>query len=496
MAADFGRQCVSPQLWEAAVDGHYVVTGEQSGAASQAVALFARTGRVVSGAIAVLTVAMLLSLASYLWDWSDVLFEGDTPEMDEWLALVGAAWLPVVAVLAYRLVRVNRELAETAQDALDAFADTVHTAHGWVWRVDTDHRIVYSSAGIRELLGYEPDEVVGRDALDLLVLDEDRDQVRSDVRARQDGWQNWQTRVRHRDGSVRHVRSSATPVHGKGGRLMAYRGFTADITAEVLAAATEQAEQMRHHAIRSRIEQAVHDPDALQIAFQPIIDLRAQKIVGMEALSRFTAEPYRTPDVWFDEAWQAGLGPELELHAITLACRRIGELPDGAYLSINASPATILDDRFARTLQELHVDLHRLVVEVTEHAEVADYPGLADAVARLRLHGGRLAVDDAGAGYASMQHILRLRPDIIKIDRGIVADLDHDAARHALVTAMAGFAASLNLAVVAEGVETDDELAALRTAGISNVQGYLLARPSLDPAPQWVMSAGMVASSR
>jgi PAS domain S-box-containing protein len=473
-----------------AADGQSVVTPPPTGAAdtaSQTAAVFTRTRRAVSAAIAVLAVSMLLSLASYLWDWSDVIVDGEGPESDEWLALTGAAWLPVVGVLAYRLVRVNRSLAETAQEALDAFADTVQTANGWVWRIDPDHRIVYSSGGIRALLGHEPDEVIGRNAFDLLILDEDRQEVLADVEASrsQDGWQNWQTRVRHRDGSVRHVRSSATPVHGKGGRLIAYRGFTADVTNEVATGMAEQAEQMRRHAIKTRIEQVILDPDALRIAFQPIIDVHARRIVGMEALSRFAGEPYRTPDVWFDEAWQAGLGPELELHAITLACRHLDALPADAYLSINASPVTILDDRFTATLRALHGDLRQLVVEITEHAAVADYPGLTEAVVGLRDLGARLAVDDAGAGYASMQHILRLRPDIIKLDRGIVADLDHDVARRALVTAMAGFAASLNMTVVAEGVETGEELTALRTAGIGHAQGYLLARPSFDPAPQW-----------
>ncbi|MEU4426557.1 EAL domain-containing protein [Actinoplanes sp. NPDC024001] len=450
----------------------------------------ARTRRVVSSAVVVLTVSMLLSMGSYFWDWSDVILDGDVPERDEWLALAGGLWLPVVAVTAVRLVRVHRALADTAQEAVDAFRDTVATAPGWVWRVDADNRIVFSSPGVRELLGYEPHEVIGRDALDLLVLDEDRAEVLAGIEQSRltDGWRDWQTRVKHRDGGIRYVRSSAIPVRGKRGTVLTYQGFTVDVTAEVAAAVAEQAERARRSAARMHVEQVLRDPAALQIHFQPIMEIDGSRIVGVEALSRFSAEPYRPPDAWFAEAWQAGLGPDLELHAIALAVGQLPCLPDGAYLSVNADPQTVLDDRFAGLLAGLGPAAARIVVEVTEHAAVSDYETLALAVQRLKRIGVRLAVDDAGAGYASMQHILRLRPDIIKLDRGIVAGIDHDVARQALVTAMAGFAASLTMTVVAEGVETAAELAVLARAGVGTAQGYHLARPApaselRSPAP-------------
>jgi EAL domain-containing protein (putative c-di-GMP-specific phosphodiesterase class I) len=195
-------------------------------------------------------------------------------------------------------------------------------------------------------------------------------------------------------------------------------------------------------------------------------------------LARFAGQPYRTPDHWFAEARRVGLGVELELYAVTLASQQLPELPDQAYLSVNLSPQTILDDRLGRLLMDVDAGVRRVVVEVTEHAAVDDYDALSDAVQWLRRLGVRLAIDDAGAGYASMQHVLRLRPDIIKLDRAIVAGIDGDLARRALVTAMVSFASSLDMTVVGEGGETAGELAVLADTGVQNAQGFFLARPA------------------
>lgn len=443
------------------------------------------TQRALSSAIVVLTISSLLALGHYLWDWAGVVFGDTEPRLDEWVALAGVLWLSVVAVTVARLVRVHRALAETAQTATEAYHDAAHSAQGWVWRVDPDHRYVYTNPAVEQILGYRPGDLIGRCALDLMFLPEDRDFILADIKNSRvtNGWQNRQARMVHRDDSVRWVRSSATAVHDRDGRLVAYQGFTTDITAEVAARELADAEESRKLGMRDRTRQALCDPAALQVLFQPIYDLRTGRIAGCEALSRFAGVPYRTPDVWFAEAWEAGLGPDLELHAITEAVRRLGLLPDGAYLSVNAAPQTILDDRFERLLAALGTDAGRIVVEVTEHAAVADYDVLAEAVQRLRGTGVRFAVDDTGAGYASMQHVLRLRPDVIKLDRGIVAGIDQDIARRALAAAMVSFATSLGMSVVGEGIETAGELAALVEVGVRHGQGYHLARPAPLDAP-------------
>ncbi|SDS86875.1 PAS domain S-box-containing protein [Actinoplanes derwentensis] len=443
------------------------------------------TRRALSSAIVVLTISSLLSLGHYLGDWYDVLAGGGTPKLHDWVALAGMLWLLVVAATVRRLMRVHRDLAETAQTATEAFHDAASSAQGWVWRIDTDYRYTYSNPAVEAMLGYRPDQIIGNRSIDLFFLPEDQAAIRTEVNASRvsNGWQNRESRMLHRDGSIRHVRSSATAVHDRDGRLIAYQGSTADITAEYIARTAAEAATAHQTGMRDRTVRALRDPAALQILFQPIHDLHTGRIAGYEALSRFAGTPYRTPDVWFAEAWQAGLGIDLELHAITLAVRQLELMPPTAYLSVNAAPQTILDDRFAALLTGLGPDAARIVVEVTEHAAVADYDTLAAAVQRLRRTGVRFAVDDTGAGYASMQHVLRLRPDVIKLDRGIVAGIDLDVARQALATAMVTFAASLGMSVVGEGIETAGELAALTQAGVRNGQGYFLGRPApLTPA--------------
>jgi EAL domain-containing protein (putative c-di-GMP-specific phosphodiesterase class I) len=121
--------------------------------------------------------------------------------------------------------------------------------------------------------------------------------------------------------------------------------------------------------------------------------------------------------------------------------------------------------------------LHRLIVEITEHATVADYEKLHAALRPMREAGLRLAVDDAGAGYSSLRHILDMQPDFIKLDIGLTRNIDLDPARKALARALVGFAKDTGCRIIAEGVERQSELDALRSIGVTKVQGYLLGRP-------------------
>lgn len=219
-------------------------------------------------------------------------------------------------------------------------------------------------------------------------------------------------------------------------------------------------------------------------ALQPIADLATGRVTGAEALARFEVEPRRAPDVWFGEAQEVGLGAELEISAVRAAVRRVDELPEGAYLSVNVSPPVALLPDFLQAVEDVHPT--RLVLEVTEHARIEDYDRLEDGLRPLRERGVRLAVDDAGAGFASLRHILRLRPDYIKLDLSLTRDVDTDPARRALAVALTTFASEIGAAVVAEGIETASELRALRDLGVGYGQGYFLARPSFDPVPAYV----------
>lgn len=235
-----------------------------------------------------------------------------------------------------------------------------------------------------------------------------------------------------------------------------------------------------HNEIKERVL-GVLDNGELRIVYQPIHCLVSRRILGFEALSRFSALPVRAPDVWFQEAAQVGLGERLEMAAIERALAALDRLPADAYLGINVAPEYAINGALARTLAGRA--LHRISIEVTEHVAIGDYAAFAAAVTPLRERGARLTIDDAGAGYASFRHILKLQPDTIKLDMSITRDIDSDRTRRALAAALVRFAAETGSAIVAEGVETESELATLRALGITQAQGYLLGRPSpLDKA--------------
>lgn len=243
-------------------------------------------------------------------------------------------------------------------------------------------------------------------------------------------------------------------------------------------------EQAQAAALRAEKEQAerilkVLERGLIKMVFQPIADLADGSVTGVEALARFAVEPSRTPDVWFEEAGAVNLREELELAAVRLALAHPELLPEGTYLSINLSPQTVTSARFAELLPD--VPAKSVVLEVTEHARVDDYGAIGEALHDFRGRGGRLAVDDAGAGFASLKHILRLAPEVVKLDHEVAQGIDADRPRRALAAALISFAFDIGAEVVAEGIETQAEVDALRELGVSYGQGYFLARPGPIP---------------
>jgi EAL domain-containing protein (putative c-di-GMP-specific phosphodiesterase class I) len=213
------------------------------------------------------------------------------------------------------------------------------------------------------------------------------------------------------------------------------------------------------------------------LALQPIVDVLTGVASGVEALARFDSP--HPPDVWFAQAEPVGLRLPLELAAARTALGALERPGHVGYLSLNLSADAILSDGFAALVAS--VDPRRLVVEITEHAAVEDYEAVTRALQRHRAAGLRLAVDDAGAGYASLRHILQLRPDFIKIDLSLVRDIHLDPVRQALVTSLVTFAGSVDAVLVAEGVEQQPELDMLVRLGVRQMQGYLLCAPCADP---------------
>lgn len=215
------------------------------------------------------------------------------------------------------------------------------------------------------------------------------------------------------------------------------------------------------------------DRREFDIAFQPIVELKSRAVVGYEALSRF--DDGVAPDHRFAEAFAAGLGADFELAAVELASERSAGLPLGAFVSINISPDVLVGGG-ERLRRALPTD-RETVLEVTEHVPILDYARLRAAVDTL--DGVGLAVDDAGAGYASMRHILELKPAFAKLDISLVQGIDRDEVRQSLAAGLVHVANRSGFRLIAEGVEHESEAQLLQELGVGLGQGYLFGRPAV-----------------
>ncbi len=223
------------------------------------------------------------------------------------------------------------------------------------------------------------------------------------------------------------------------------------------------------------------EPGQLRCVVQPVVRTSDGLVLGYEALARMSVEPRHPPNWWLDRAAGISLRGTLEL-ACLAAAASLGDPPADRMLFVNLSPSTLKDPTAIGLLDSLP---SRLVIELTEQEEVADYEELRDHLAPWLSRGVRLAVDDTGAGYSSLRHVIELKPDFLKLDRELVREVDQDRNRLALIRAVVAFASEVGTSVIAEGVETQAELDTLREAEVHLVQGYLLARPN-EPWPSVV----------
>ncbi len=236
-------------------------------------------------------------------------------------------------------------------------------------------------------------------------------------------------------------------------------------------------ERRRDREMRADLMRVIERAD-LQVAFQPIIDLTSGRCVGVEALARFP-EPFTRPDRTLSHAQRLGLSLELERLVVIEAWKILPELGSGQFLALNLSPDALVE-LARRANQRNDLPLSQLVVEVTEHSVIDCYAPLSEELAPLRERGLRIAVDDAGAGYASLRHVLELRPDFVKVDRSLIHGIARDRTQRVAVGAFQSLAQDLQAVVVAEGVERSEDLDVALELGLQAAQGYLLGRPSTD----------------
>jgi PAS domain S-box-containing protein len=228
----------------------------------------------------------------------------------------------------------------------------------------------------------------------------------------------------------------------------------------------------RSDLVKQRMKRILADRSFSPV-FQPISTLVSNaEPVGYEALTRFADGT--PPARMFAEAHSVGMGLDLEVACLTAALAAAETLSPECWLSLNVSPEVILDMTELSTL--LAGQSRTIVLEVTEHAEVGNYRAMRHAFRRLG-PTVRLAVDDAGSGFASLRHVVELRPQFLKLDVSLVRHVDRDLTRQAMVAGLTRFAQRARCEVIAEGIEERAELEMLRELGVSFGQGYLLGRP-------------------
>ncbi|HUR13129.1 MAG TPA: EAL domain-containing protein [Mycobacteriales bacterium] len=373
-----------------------------------------------------------------------------------------------LGVASYALRRQGhlRTLLRRSRDRVEAM---IATTEADPWECDMLGNITYAGPGFAAHFGYELAEIKQFNLRELIhPLEYER---LTEHVARGVGWQGERWRCLLSDGSEQWFMGSAVPLLGPRGQVVGYTG-----SAQPLGKSTEDEQRLTDLAneIYARLE-SLH----ILAVYQPIVSVGTGKLVGAESLSRFPGSD-RSPQAWFTGAAEVGLQTRLELTAVEQCLAGATRLPDDIYVSVNVGPDTLVDPTLFDVLRAGPIPLHRLVLEITEHAAITDYVDVMRAVEGFRRAGIRIAVDDAGAGYASFRHIHRLKPEKIKLDRTLIAGLHEDPALRALATAVVSFGREMGSVVIAEGIEVMEELRSLQKIGIDSAQGYLFGRPTAN----------------
>jgi PAS domain S-box-containing protein len=337
---------------------------------------------------------------------------------------------------------------------------------------DPDGTYRYVSAAVTEILGYEPGEIVGRSPYEY-VHPEDQAKLEIVHREVLHGAPSTAAyRVRRKDNEYTWVETT----------LRAVSDEDAQVVKELVCSTrpitdAERVRRLSGEEYREAVERLddVIENERINVVFQPILDLRIQEVLGYEALARFPGDPAKGPDRWFAEAWDVGLGVPLELLAVREAAKALPDLPEEMMLCVNASPPTVFADGF---LEALGDGADRVKVELTEHLHVQDYEGYTTKLIPLRDAGVEVAIDDFGAGYAGLRHILSVRPEWIKLDISLTERIGENPVAHALAAALVSFSEQVGVRVIAEGIETEEELDALLELGFGYGQGFYFGMPA------------------
>jgi EAL domain-containing protein (putative c-di-GMP-specific phosphodiesterase class I) len=226
---------------------------------------------------------------------------------------------------------------------------------------------------------------------------------------------------------------------------------------------------------REALENACSDLDAISPVYLPVVELKARAVRGYELLARFRNGPAAPPSMWFESAAELGLTAPLERRIMRAGFVTADALPEGAFVAINITAEALVSTQIQQ-LFEQRERYDNIVLEVSE--KDTQEPGVAAALKPFRAGGGRLAVDDIGSGFSNLRDVLTLKPDILKVDRAIVRGVNRDTVKSAIVEGLGRMAARLEIPLLAEGIETREELAELERLDVPLGQGYLFGEPS------------------
>ena len=233
----------------------------------------------------------------------------------------------------------------------------------------------------------------------------------------------------------------------------------------------------KQEAIRRQVRSVI-DNGQIDVVFQPIYGQQSQHYEYYEVLARFNTEPYRPPNEWLYDADLVDLGLEVESAIVNKVAQRLKQADAsglGLKVAVNVSPRMMESGLLPGLLRD--VDSDQLRIELTEHVRITNYEKFRTFLKPLSDKGFKICIDDVGAGFASLKHILEIEPDVIKLDLSLASNIHQDTKRQALVTGLLAFANSFNCEVVAEGIETIEEYHALEQLGVRFFQGWYFSRP-------------------
>lgn len=247
---------------------------------------------------------------------------------------------------------------------------------------------------------------------------------------------------------------------------------------EALADATTEQEQLVRQ--RARKLRSIVAGRRIRTLFQPIVDLRAKRTIGYEALSRGPSGEFESPDVLFRVAYEADLVLKLDSVCRTNAVRSMGKLRADELLFVNMEPGSIFDPRLMESIPARQV--RQVVFEITEHAAISDFQTFRQAAQFVKQSGFKLAMDDVGSAYSGLRIVSMIEPDFIKLDMELTREARRNRVKMELLKAIAGFSNDAGIPMIVEGIETQEELDTVAQLGVHLVQGYLMGRPMAMPA--------------